>query len=378
MYVHVKFYCRPCKMNKQGTAPVEMSVVVNGERFLTSVGKRYQPTQFEKDFKSQKSNDLQKYLFDIRDKIEKLPMDFIKANIPLTMNNIKKYMHTGYSFSYTIENLFDEYYNDILSKRVKNKLLTEGTFKKYLYIRNMFYGFIDKNEELSTLTAKHIDMFVADVIAKYKNSTACSMLTKLKSVFNFAFQTGKITSNLFINQRIKKVEEKIIPLSNDDLNKIRNKEINNKRLERVRDVFLFACGTGLAYCDLKKLSPEDFKINDRGQYYIQKKRIKTGVEYCIVVLPEALEIARKYDFNLPVLSNQKMNNYYTELESLCDVSVHLHNHICRHTYASILLNEYHFPYEVIQKALGHSNIKQTQHYCSLFKNNVFEAFASIV
>ena len=125
------------------------------------------------------------------------------------------------------------------------------------------------------------------------------------------------------------------------------------------------------------LEPKDFKSNEEGIQYLRKNRKKTGVEFFIVLLPEALAIAKKYDYKLPLLSNVKYNAYLKEIGSICKIEKPLHSHIGRHTAATYLLNK-SVPMEMVAKVLGHSTTAQTRHYAKLLDRSVFDEFKKLM
>lgn len=147
----------------------------------------------------------------------------------------------------------------------------------------------------------------------------------------------------------------------------------NERLEKVRDLFLFQCYTALSYCDMELLEPADFQTNGEGVLFIEKKRKKTGIPFLVVLLPDALEIAKKYEFQLPTISNQKYNAYLKEVATLCGIEKKIHSHIGRHTAATYLLNK-GVSMEIVAKVLGHATTAQTRHYAKLLDSSVFNEF----
>ena len=151
----------------------------------------------------------------------------------------------------------------------------------------------------------------------------------------------------------------------------------NERLDRIKDLFLFQCYTGLSYCDMELLEPKDFQSNEAGMVYLRKKRKKTGVLFFIVLLPEALNIAKKYSLHLPLISNEKYNSYLKELGTLCNIDKPMHSHIGRHTAATYLLNR-SVPMEMVAKVLGHTTTKQTRHYAKLLDKTVFDEFKKLM
>ena len=145
----------------------------------------------------------------------------------------------------------------------------------------------------------------------------------------------------------------------------------NESLNRMRDLFVFQASCGLSYCDMAALEPNDYQYNETGQIYIHKKRAKTGVYFTSVVLPDGVEILKRYDFQLPKISNQKYNAALKFIKSICQIEKPLHTHIARHSYATRCLN-LGIRLEVVAKLLGHSSTRLTQHYAKLLEKNIIQ------
>jgi integrase len=88
-------------------------------------------------------------------------------------------------------------------------------------------------------------------------------------------------------------------------------------------------------------------------------RKKTDVQSVIPLLPKAKAILEKYDYQLPVLSNQRYNSYLGEIKDICNIEKKLHTHLGRHTMATILINN-GVDLPIIAKILGHSSTKITE------------------
>jgi integrase len=89
-------------------------------------------------------------------------------------------------------------------------------------------------------------------------------------------------------------------LTLNEVIQIKEKKILVKRIELVRDVFVFACYTGLSYSGILKLNKSHFQKGDDNNYWIIIDRTKTDTRCRIPLLPEALEILKKYE-NHPLL-----------------------------------------------------------------------------
>lgn len=110
------------------------------------------------------------------------------------------------------------------------------------------------------------------------------------------------------------------------------------------------------------------------------KREKTGVNFNVPLLEVAKEIVEKYsgqlpdDKVLPVMSNQKMNEYLKEIGEVCGIGKDLTFHMARHTFATETCLSNGVPIETISKMMGHSNIRTTQIYAEITSQKVGRDF----
>ncbi len=163
-------------------------------------------------------------------------------------------------------------------------------------------------------------------------------------------------------------------LSPEELQRMADKQFATERLTQVRDVFLFCCFTGLAYADVKKLKKSQIKKGVDGEQWIFTNRQKTDTRSAIPLLPAAIKLIEKYanhslcinkDIPFPVPSNQKMNDYLKEIAGVCGIDKILTFHIARHTFATTITLSNGVPIASVSKMLGHSSLKQTQHYAKI-------------
>ena len=75
---------------------------------------------------------------------------------------------------------------------------------------------------------------------------------------------------------------------------------------------------------------------------------------------------------LPILSNQKMNEYLKEIAGVCEIDKELTFHIARHTFATTVTLTNGVPIESVSKMLGHKNLQTTQHYAKVLDKKVSE------
>lgn len=134
-------------------------------------------------------------------------------------------------------------------------------------------------------------------------------------------------------------------------------------LQRVKDLFLFQCFTGLSYADLDTFSKDNIQIIN-GEKEIHGIRNKTGVPYVILFLPIAEKIAEKYNYKLPVISNQKYNEYLDTLIERVTIDKNVTSHTGRHTFATYLINK-GISIEAIPKIMGHTDMRQSLQYARM-------------
>lgn len=166
------------------------------------------------------------------------------------------------------------------------------------------------------------------------------------------------------------------PLTEDEVLIIREWMPTSRQLEKARDLFIFSCYTGLAYADAQSFVFAEHTTIIDGKYYIDGARIKTGERYLTPILAPALDILKKWDYRLPVMSNVRMNYSLHEIESLLGINKPLTSHVARHTFATLTLSK-NVPIAVVQRLLGHSDIKTTQIYAKVMAKTVADAVGGL-
>jgi integrase len=102
-----------------------------------------------------------------------------------------------------------------------------------------------------------------------------------------------------------------------------------------------------------------------GEEWIVINRTKTGNRSSIPILPKALEILKRYNYNLPLCSNQKFNSYLKEIATACGITKSITTHIGRHTFAITITLSHKVPNETVSMMLGHTDLKTTQIYAKV-------------
>ena len=162
-------------------------------------------------------------------------------------------------------------------------------------------------------------------------------------------------------------------MDEEELRRIINYDFVLPRLERARDLFLFACMTGLSYIDIKTLNSEHFEKDKEGRVWIKKRRIKTGVLARIPLLPLAKMVLEKYKDSgklLPMQDPADINKYLKDIAILCNIKKRITFHTSRHTFASTVTLANNISLEVVSKMLGHTNTRMTSHYAKLVDESI--------
>ena len=168
-------------------------------------------------------------------------------------------------------------------------------------------------------------------------------------------------------------------LTYEELQTIMNKEFTIPRLALVKDIFIFALYTGLAFIDVYNLRPEHVSEDNNGNLWIVKPREKTNNICNIPLLSIPKQILEKYKDNpycmdkgtlLPVPCNQKMNSYLKEIADLCGIKKNLTTHTARHSFASVIALANNVSLPNVAKMLGHSSTRMTQHYAKVLDQTI--------
>lgn len=359
----VNFYCSKSKASKKtGLAPIYISIIINQKRELFPLPQKCKPDEFAAHMKAKKSNPIKDYCNGIITKLDAYKLEMMQNGKELSAKNLREFFERGGVLKvYSLDDLFTEYLN-ILHQRIGVDLKME-VYTKYQRSINYFKeaNSLKGDEPLTDITRQHILTFQTKSLKDFKKSTSAGYQAKIRTIFKYAFESGKTKTYLYNSIHIDRDmgENNIRFLTDEELKKIKEKKFSTQRMNNVRDCFLFQCYSGLSYIDMKNLEKDDFKKTDDGRYYIKKKRQKTNQEFTAVLLKDAADIAIKNHFELKVNSNQKYNEYLKELADLCEIteadgtSKKITSHMARHTFIVYLINK-HIPQETIGKMCGWS------------------------
>lgn len=308
-------------------------------------------------------------------------MDQIESHL----KNIRKYFgeldKAGDSFTFDKFDLFLESLNkdsgsfiDFISKRISERSIRHSTKKQHIVMLNALIDF-GKIKSFNDVSIQNIKLF--DDFIKSKGLVQQSVHgyhKRLKTYINEAMKYELIKKNPYDNFSIPRGESKTRKYLNfEELKKVEMAEISDNAVNRARDCFIFCCYTGLSYVDLERFDWKKNVNNISGKYFIEDHRQKTGSAYKIQILPPAMRILEKYEYNLPVITNQKYNQYLKLVSKYAGIEKPLTSHMARHTFAVFALNN-GVRIEVVSKMLAHTDIKTTQIYAKILQKEVEEGF----
>lgn len=285
---------------------------------------------------------------------------------PFTWLGLENFLKTE-----ELEGSFINFVEDRLTRRSDIKDSTKKNHKKLLTALKAF----KKITLFSDLTTSRICDFEEWLRSRkeYKQSTIASYHKFLKIYVNEALVRNLINKDPYKGLSIDRGKPTIRKyLTPAEMSIIENAELPTESLRKIRDLFVFQCYTGIAYADLATF---DFSnvIKRGNKYLVSDCRRKSGETYYLVLLPMVMSILKKYDYKLPVPSNQQYNLRLKLVAHYAGLSKPLTTHMARHTYASMCLNA-GIKIEVLAQMLGHTDIKTTQIYAKMFNTTVEAAF----
>lgn len=267
----------------------------------------------------------------------------------------------------------DSFIQFIKSRIEERKDLKVGTLRNHEKLLSSLDSF-GKIKKFSDITKGNIALYDDFLHQKgYRQTTVYDYHKQLKRYINEALRYELLESSPYNSLRIDRGRfDGIKYLVKEDVVKLMNLDLDDDMLIKTRDLFIFQCFTGLSYSDMVRF---DFsKVEERGgDYYIRDNRIKTDEEYFIMLLSPAINILKRYDFKLPIISNTHYNLRLKVLQSIAKIKTTLHTHVARHTFAVMALNM-GVSIENLAKMMGHADIKTTQVYAKVLNTSVQSEF----
>jgi site-specific recombinase XerD len=330
---------------------------------------------------------LNAYLDTLQAKVHEARHQLLMSGKPITAEAIRNLLQgreTSGERPHLLLEIF-QYHND-QAKALVGKEFSKGTLTKFNTVLKHTRTFLQWKYKLDDIDIRKLDYeFITELEFWYKSvqhvehNTTMKYIACVKKMAIRALRNGWLQRDPFMgfNMALREVEREA--LTAEELERVAAKSFVTERLSQVRDIFLFSCFTGLAYADLQKLKRSEISTGIDGGKWIFTRRQKTDTPSRIPILPTAQQILEKYldhplcrekDKVLPILSNQKMNQYLKEIADTCQIDKYLTFHIARHTFATTITLSNGVPIETVSKMLGHRNLKTTQHYAKILDRKV--------
>ncbi len=268
--------------------------------------------------------------------------------------------------------LFDRHNDEFAGKVGFGR--TYGTYVRYRTVYRHLQSYVTQRYRCNDVPLKNIGTsFVGGFDAWLRmerhlapNSVWGYMIT-LKHIFSLARNEGLMTVNPFSSYVNSYTGVDRGYLSEEELVRLMEVPVQGEVEERVRDLFLFSCFTGLSYIDIKNLREENIQQFFDGYWWVIVRRHKTHVESDVRLLDVPLKLVEKYRGRtgdgrvFPVPSDNCCNAHLQQLAARCGIRTHVTFHVGRHTFATMSLNR-GMPVETLSRILGHTNIRTTQIY----------------
>lgn len=295
---------------------------------------------------------LNKRLKAIKGKIDDFITSLMEKNEPFTFDKLESYL----DFSEKRELRFTDYLTNRIEERGDIRETTRKTHRKLIGSLEDFGKIVYFSDLIKRNIVEYDDYLHRKGL---KQTSIYSYHKLLKTYIHDAMSHELITSDPYIGLTFKRGEsENGRYLTEEEFNNIKEAKMPTKSLEKVRDLFVIQCLTGLAYSDLMDFDFSKITRED-GNYFLSDKRNKTGVEYCAVFLPDAMNIVKKYNGKLPKFSNQQYNMRLKLVAEYAGVYKDMASHWGRRTCGMLLLNK-GVSMETVSKVLGHSSIRTTE------------------
>ena len=384
----IKMIAHKGKPNKSGRVPILMQLTIGQQTCHISTKQNILPEKWG-DGKpighTREDQAITAFLEEIRTKAYNKFLQLQGQNINVTPERLKQALlgkdqvqPRGY-----VE-IFDQWLVEY-SKMV-GITTSKRTLDKYILVRNRLQDYIAsqlgvKDISLEEVTPKFLSNFDNYLRVEYNmaNNHAMKIRQKLRTIYKVAIDNGWVSKNPFSTVKIHfdPVERDV--LTKSELTALIQTDMIFDRLEKMRDVFVFACFTGLAHCDVAGLTKENIITDEAGQVWLKTHRQKTSEVVDIPLLEIPQLIIKKYqgmkELNgklLPTLTNSCSNLYLKEVAVRCGINKTLTFHMARHTFATTVTLSNGVPIESVAKMLGHRNIRTTQIYAKVIKDKLAE------
>ena len=392
----VLLYLKKSGLDKSGKAPIMGRITLgrNVAQFsckLSCNPELWNPRESRMDGKSREAVEINGRLESLLLSVQSAYQALLPKGCPFDATDVKElFQGSVQTRCMLIERL------DILIREKKEHIgidIKRETISNYYTTRNNLRTFIEDKYKVEDLSFSQLtENFIYDFRDYYLNklgfqeSSFYAVASQIKTVCRLAYREGLADTLLFANVKIARGDKKLPKaLDRRSLDKLMNTHFGEleEEMETARDLFVFACHTGVAYCDLMGLSKTHLVRDDEENLWMKFNRKKTGVLCRIKLLPEAIRIIEKYrgeerERLLPQMKYATYQSYLKALRLRAGISFLFTSHTARHTFATLITLEQGVPIETVSKMLGHTNVSMTERYAKVTPQKLFEEFDSFL
>lgn len=374
--LRVSFYTRDKKDSKVETSPIMLRISYNGARInLGRLPLEVAPSALVNNKVVSSYPGAERINNELEAVKAKLYVyaEELYNNDVLTLDRLREaYSGKSQPSLKVVSALFDEF-NQRQEKRVEAGILTKGTLAKQKLFASTFYSFVAHQYRVKNLLLTEMKKSVLEDYKLYlecergyNHNTMIKFLRYVVNTMKYAQERGYIKANpLYDVSYCENAVDRGF-LTTEELQKVEEVELNY-HFSVVRDVFLFACYTGISYRDVYNLREKNIAVMN-GHPWLLFRRQKTDNLSQVYLLDKAIAILDKYLYErpydgrlLPVYSNQVINRDLKKIAEACGIEKCLTFHLARHTFATMSLTN-GVSMETVSKTLGHSSLKTTQIY----------------
>ncbi|PXY40552.1 tyrosine type site-specific recombinase [Flavobacterium cheongpyeongense] len=398
----VIFYLKAGKFNKSGESPIYARISYKKQSITMAAGKSILKERW------QFTDNLRSVLKLEKEKVIKNALDLFLLGMEKKFNELLKIDQ-----DFSLQLLKDEFkgetavkedsvsiieimnrHNEFFKRKVDAGERSKASYQKYERAKDLLITFMTKQYGIQDISLSEVNsayVYNLEAFLKYdssfkgkigiQNNSVVKYMRMYKTACKYSIRMGIIDKDPFNVYDGKLHVTDAIFLTQEELNLIENKKFSVKRLEKVKDVFLFSCYTGYAPVDAANLTSNNISSDGNDNLWIMTNRAKTAIRANVPILPPTLAIINKYRNMqiglIPKLSNQKMNAYLKEIADLCGIDKHLTWYVARHTFATTVTLGNGIRIENVSAMMGHTNIKQTQHYAKVLDMNIMEDMSKL-
>ena len=386
----VLLYLKRSGLDKSGKAPIMGRITVN--RTIAQFSSKLSCTPELWNPRESRLNGKSKEAVEINAKIDKLLLainsafdSLLDRKIDFDATAVKEAFQGSVETQMTLLRRLDIHIEDMQSRIGID--VAKSSMSTYIYTRRYLGEFIKKRFKVEDLAFGQLNEHLAyefqEYVLKDKGlavDTARHYLAILKKICRLAFKEGHAEKRYFVNFKLPKENRKAPrALSREDFEKIRDLEIPASRVTHniARDLFLFACYTGVPYADAVSITDDNIYTDDNGALWLKYLRKKNEHLGRVKLLPEAIALIEKYRSNerkelFPMIHHPNLRRHMKGLRDLAGIKTDLVYHMGRHTFGSLITLEAGVPIETISKMLGHTNLTTTQLYAKVTPKKLFD------